>query len=171
MPRGTVNYRDQDPAIVREYFDYDESAGNLIWEKVKYRKPKLGSVAGYRGKRYIEIRLLGKLYLAHVLVWAWKTGEWPEGDVDHANADGFNNRWGNLRDASRSQNVGNSRMHKDNVTALKGVTFRKDTGKWFARGMKDGKKVHLGNFDCPAAAHFAYIILADKNFGEYSRIA
>lgn len=31
------------------------------------------------------------------------------------------------------------------------------------------KRIYLGWFTCPAAAHFAYVIAADKAFGEFAR--
>ena len=41
--------------------------------------------------------------------------------------------------------------------------------KWMARIKVNGVGIYLGLFDCPAAAHFAYIIEADKQFGEFAR--
>ncbi len=43
--------------------------------------------------------------------------------------------------------------------------------KWVAEIMADGKSRKVGSFDCPAAAHFAYIIAADKLHGEFARAA
>jgi hypothetical protein len=37
------------------------------------------------------------------------------------------------------------------------------------RIMYKGSRRFLGYFSCPAAAHFAYVIAADKYFGEFAR--
>lgn len=33
------------------------------------------------------------------------------------------------------------------------------------------QRTHLGYFDCKVAAHFAYVVAADKFHGEYARVA
>jgi hypothetical protein len=52
--------------------------------------------------------------------------------VDHINRDKLDNRKANLRIASRSANVHNSKIHITNTSGAKGVCFHKATGKWEA---------------------------------------
>lgn len=94
-------------------------------------------------------------------------GEWPTGDIDHKDTNRSNNRWDNLRPATRSQNLSNSGAKPFNPIGLKGVSVFRD--KWQSSISDNYRKVHLGTFDCPAAAHFAYIIAADNQFGEFAR--
>jgi hypothetical protein len=45
--------------------------------------------------------------LAHRLGWALHHGRWPEHELDHGDGDGFNNRMGNLREATRPEQLQN----------------------------------------------------------------
>jgi hypothetical protein len=61
------------------------------------------------------------------------------------------------------------RKRSDNTSGLKGVTLMKKRQKWRAQLGSVTGPAYLGEFDCPAAAHFAYIIAADKKYGEFAR--
>lgn len=96
----------------------------------------------------------------------------PDGlQVDHWDGDGLNNQRTNLRIATNSQNQHNQRTRRDNTSGYKGVTFRKDKGRWHAKIMLNGQRQHLGLFNCPTAAHFAYIKASRALHGEFGRIA
>ena len=93
----------------------------------------------------------------------------PDGlDVDHRNHDRSDNRRANLRVATRSQNIGNARRHRDSRSPFKGVTWRKDVSRWTARIMVQGKEHHLGCFDAPEKAAAAYAHAADRLRGEFA---
>lgn len=98
-------------------------------------------VDGYRGVCYKR-----KLYLAHRVAFLLKTGKWPEGDIDHINLVRDDNRWDNLRECSRSDNMKNTFAHKDSKTGVKGVTFRADTNKFSVRVTVDGAYKSFGSF-------------------------
>ena len=117
---------------------------------------------------YIKIYIDGRNWYAHRLAWLYMQGRWPDPEVDHKDTVRNNNRWDNLREGTRSQNEANINVRVDSKTGLKGVTIRAD-GQYAARLMIDYKERWLGLFDCPAAAHFAYIIGADMAFGEFAR--
>lgn len=125
--------------------------------------PMKPTAAGYN-----QIWVDGRIYYWHRLVWFYMTGAWPREDIDHLNRDRSDNRWSNLREATRSQNLANRPMDKRNAYGLKGVSFHKESGLWRARSRKNGKE-KCAYFDCPAAAHFAYIVMADQEFGAFSR--
>src|ERR1017187_11030261 len=115
-----------------EALDYSPITGQFTWLKETKNgnvvRRRVGDIAGSIDKvsGYSTIRLDKKLYQAHRLAVFFMTGEWPEQDPDHRDNVRENNRWANLRPATRSQNAANGRVHRDNVTGLKGVTFRKD---------------------------------------------
>lgn len=71
-----------------------------------------------------------------------------EGDiVDHINRNKKDNRLTNLRITNKSVNAFNSKLRTDNTSGVRGVWYRKDTDKWTAEIMKDGKKYALGCFE------------------------
>lgn len=88
-------------------------------------------------------------------------------DIDHIDLDKFNNRRLNLREATRSQNQINHRIHSNNTTGFKGVSFRRN--KYRAMIMADGKSIELGYFDIPEEAHEAYCKAAIKYHKEFAR--
>jgi HNH endonuclease len=84
---------------------YFSDTGGLVW-KTGRRKGKVAGHVNSRGYRVVWCG--GRLLRAHRVIWLWMTGEWPEFDVDHQNRVRDDNRWSNLREATRSENMGNS---------------------------------------------------------------
>jgi hypothetical protein len=111
----------------------------------------------------------GRQYAAHRLAWLHMTGEWPPADIDHANGDPGDNRWNNLRAATRAQNISNGRKRSTNTSGFKGVSWRSAKEKWQAAITVNGLKRFLGYFDDPAEAHAAYVRAAEKYHGEFAR--
>jgi len=155
-------------SLVKSILNYNPDTGVFVWEAQR-KKIVVGSVAGGdNGHGYWVIRIDGRLYRAHQLAWLYVYGEWPDRQIDHINGNRSDNRISNLRLATQSQNNANTRV-LSSMSGIKGVGMH--NGRWRAQIRIDGKKVHLGYFDCPAVAHFAYQIAADNHFGEYARIA
>jgi hypothetical protein len=156
---------------LRELLHYDPETGVFTW-----RLPRRGVRAGYeagasRSDGYRRIQVDGRVIYAHRLAWPYMTGEWPDAEIDHINGDPSDNRIVNLRPATRSQNSANGRKPSDNTSGLKGVSWHARGRKWRAQIVVNGKCRHLGLFDCPAAAHAAYLAATEKFFGEYARVA
>ncbi len=120
----------------------------------------------WRSTHYAESR--GNLKMHRVIM-----GYGP-GDpfVDHIDGDGLNNRRANLRDATRMQNAANSgaRPLHGNTSPFKGVSWRKDVGKWRAQIVVDGKSTHLGHFTDEVEAAKVYDDAAHCAFGEFARL-
>ncbi len=134
-----------------------------------------GKVAGQKtAKGYIRLHVAidggYQKLMAHRVVWAMHTGQWPEGALDHVNGDRADNRIANLRSATAEQNASNARRRKDK-TCAKGVCFQKRTGKWRARICAEGKSYHLGLFLTAEAASQAYAQAAARLHGEFARLA
>ncbi len=100
-----------------------------------------------------------KILRLHRFVLGLKTLE--DGEVDHINGDGTDNRKENLRIVTRSQNL----MNQEGV---KGYYFDTYYQKWKAEIIANGKKFHLGSFDTEEEAKQARFIGEKKHFGEFS---
>lgn len=86
----------------------------------------IGAVCGsLKPSGYVVISIKTKLYRAHRLAWFYCHGRWPNGDVDHINGNRSDNRIENLRESSRSENLCNSRVRKDNTSGARGVHFNR----------------------------------------------
>jgi hypothetical protein len=99
----------------------------------------------------------------------WMTGQWPRYQMDHKNRNRSDDRWSNLRQATRSQNQGN-RINSNNSLGLKGVCWEADRRKYkaYIEG-KDGRTINLGRFNTAAEAQAAYAAAASKKFGQFAR--
>lgn len=151
---------------VREVLEYDPETGLFTYLVRVSKCIHVGDVAGSMNKScgYRMIQIDGVRRTAHRLVWLWMTGEWPADEVDHINHDRTDNRWSNLRAASRVQNRVNTPRSRSNKSGLKGVSRHRRSGKW--RSQVGGR--HLGLFDCPIEAHAAYVAASVLMYGEFA---
>lgn len=95
--------------------------------------------------------------------------EIPEGfEVDHINLNKSDNRRSNLRICTRTENIINRLVQKNNSSGFKGVTWHRRIKKFQARIGVGKKRMHLGYFDCPIDAAKAYNIAAKQNHGQFS---
>jgi hypothetical protein len=104
----------------------------------------------------------GKLIRMH---WALTNDKW----IDHKDRDKLNNRMNNLRPATHQQNHYNQPLQKKSRTGYKGVQL-KPSGKYRARIMHNDRDIHLGYYDTPAEAAYAYNKKALELFGEFANL-
>lgn len=117
---------------------------------------KVGDRAGsFLIDGYRQVRVKGKQYREHHLVWLWHHGYLPK-ELDHINCVRDDNRIENLRECTRAQNMQNRKfpMRTNKLGAL-GVT--KHYNKFRAAITIDGNKTHLGLFDTLEEAKTAYM--------------
>ena len=159
-------------ARLKELLDYDPLTGGLVWRVRRYRsKIQKGEPAGCWSTRdkYLKIRIDGKLFLAHRLIWKWQTNEDPSTkEVDHKDRDRTNNCWVNLRLVEHSQNMMNASGHSK-LGLPKGV--HKKRTRFGAQIMWNRSRRYLGTFDTPEEAHQAYCKAADQLHGEFACLA
>lgn len=149
---------------------YDPETGLFLRLISRSPNAKAGDNAGAVDRYgYVWISINRRRYSAHRLAWFYMTGGWPSEMIDHRDGDKSNNRFENLRPASRSQNAANSRAR--NSAGLKGVSFDKRTSKWGASIRKGGRFTWLGTFETPEAAHAAYVAASVHVHGEFARAA
>jgi hypothetical protein len=112
---------------------------------------------------YLAVRIRGESFMAHRIIWAICNGVDPgDLDVDHIDRDKTNNRPGNLRLATRSQNCANK--------PTKGIHRRRSSGKFQAYVYKDRACVHLGMFETAEEARAAHAAAKLQLFGEYAHV-
>lgn len=150
---------------------YDPGTGEFVWLKRVSRGTKSGFIAGHICKTngYRTIRIKGKDYRANKLAIFMTTGIWPDGIVDHVNGVKSDDRIGNLRKASHTENMRNSKTRTDSVSGLKGACLDKRSGKYVSSITVNRKRIYLGRFDNAEDAHMAYCENARKHFGEFAR--
>ena len=170
MSRGTLT---QDR--LREILSYDPETG--IFTNVANRaNVRCGDLSGgMAGHSYVRISCDRRRYYAHRLAFLAMTGEFPFGEVDHINGCHTDNRWSNLRLASRAENSRNLGLNKTNSTGFKGVRVHKDNRhrnkKYQARIRIEGREKSLGYYSDIRDAHRAYLDAAKKYFGDFARAA
>lgn len=157
------------PHDLRAILDYCPDTGAVFWKQPRGRAK--GSNAGFLHKNdgRVILGIGNKKYKAHRVAWALHYGEWPNKEVDHINGYPSDNRITNLRLATKSQNMANAKLRSDSGSGLKGVSWHQRRSVWRATITVNKKQKEIGAFDCPAAAHFAYLTEANKNFGQFTR--
>lgn len=148
---------------------YSKEAGEFVWLVDSGRAFK-GNVAGHiRKDGYVSIIIGKRQYKAHRLAWFYVTGAWPKGRLDHEDNCQSNNRWGNLRPATHSQNMANRKVNSNSATGFKGVSKR--GGRFRAYVNKDGKRYWLGQYPTAAAAAAVAQAKSKELHGEFARAA
>jgi hypothetical protein len=153
------------------FYDYNPITGNFTHKT--YRGPRSGGPGSIAGTKmstgYISIKLPnGPSVLAHRLAWLWMTGEWPKEEIDHKNRDRLDNRWENLREATRSQQAQNGSKRSTNNSGVVGVSFDKSRGKWVARLTLNGVFIYQKRFGTFEEACVARKSAEERFFGEYA---
>lgn len=155
---------------LKEVLHYDPKTG-IFTCLVNRRKARAGEPTGViTPDGYVQVTVDWSIYKAHRLAWFYMTGEWPKADeIDHRDLDGTNNRWGNIREATRSQNGANKPKQSNNTSGFKGVSA---AGLRYRAYIVVGRKqIHLGMGRTPEEAHALYVAAAQKYYGEFARAA
>lgn len=132
---------------------YDPDTGEFRWRVNRTGGAKAGDKAGSLDtERYLVMRVDGRYYRGHRLVWLYVHGRWPTRHIDHINGDPSDNRLCNLREVTPAQNSLNRRKDPRNTSGRTGVTWCAKSKKWRADIGRNNKVVHLGRFDTLDAA-------------------
>jgi hypothetical protein len=156
-------------AALNARFYYDAERDCLCYHGQNYLppdycgKPVVGvwQKDGYRFIRVIRVR-----WPVHRIVWAVCHQQDPYPlEIDHKDENKENNRIGNLRLATRGQNVHNIKASHA-WHGIKGVEKRTDG--WKAAVQIDGVKYDLGRYSTAELAHQAYISAKNTLAGQFS---
>lgn len=142
---------------LRRLFRYEPRTGKLFWKKrPRHMFSDERQYRGWNGQFAGQEAFTalcnghrrgicnGQHIYAHRLIWKLKTGEEPP-EIDHINGDPVDNRWENLRAASRAINNRNASRRRDNVSGVTGVSAR--GARWIAQIMDRGQVRHIGIYN------------------------
>jgi hypothetical protein len=173
------------PEYLRACFSYDADTGALTWKcrppahfansraAANFNGKFAGCVAGSVDHGYLRVSLSTperRFFLyGHRIAWCLVHNEWPDGEVDHRDLDGTNNRISNLRIATSQQNRSNCLVRKHNKLGVKGVQACPNSSKFAARISINGRNVHLGTFHTIEEAAAAFATASASARGEFAR--
>jgi hypothetical protein len=155
---------------LREVLHYDPLSGVFTWLTNRGSRGRVGKVAGcVKVGRHTLIMIDKVLYKAHRVAFLYMTGRWPDPDCDHRDLEKSNNIWGNIREATRSQNMANTPLRLTNKSGLKGVSWSASHNGWKAQITINYKNNYLGTFKTKEEAPSAYCGAARACHGEFAR--
>ncbi len=134
---------------LRDVLRYDPVTGNFVW-LVSMGRARVGAIAGRLlddgSKKYLQIGVHKKVYMAHRLAWFYMHGQWPD-QIDHINGNGLDNSLPNLRNVSLDENRKNLRRMSRNSSGVTGVRWCKQSRRWKVYISTGAVKArHLGYF-------------------------
>ncbi len=135
------------------------------WEKLKEFKWYIHTTNQGAQACITSDKSFNSIYMHRVILNAPKSLQ-----VDHIDGDTLNNQKSNLRLVTNSQNQMNKKIHKNNKSGFKGVTWFTRYKKYRARININKKQIFLGHFSTKEEAFSAYLEAVKKYHGEYSSI-
>jgi len=171
------------PELLRQLLRYDPQTGTLFWLprpvemfeslrvanmwKAKFEnKPALNAP---NKKGYLCGTLMGVHAKSHRIIWAMQTGKWPD-QVDHIDGNRANNKFSNLREATREQNSKNRSSQKGSASKYLGVSRSSDRKRWSAEIHASGRKIFIGRFFSEDEAARAYDAAARIHHREFANL-
>lgn len=159
------------PEDIKDFVEYNPETGTFVWTQDRgYNKVKGKEILNVDANGYNIVVFKGKNYKAHRVAFYLMGEEVPE-FVDHISGNRSDNRWANLRPATKSQNAVNSKAREGASQKSRGVDFNKQQGKFRARITEGQKTKLIGYFPTEELAYSAYKAEAQKVFGEFVRPA
>jgi len=131
-------------------FNYDKVTGRLTYRISTSYKTPVGKDAGYiwshGNKRYWHVKVEGKSYKVHRIVWLLVYGELPDNQIDHINGNTLDNRIENLRAVDNITNSMNRSIQSNNSSGYHGIN-QLPSGNWRVRINVNRKRINVGTFE------------------------
>jgi hypothetical protein len=143
---------------LKKLLRYDAKTGAFYRVEILSNRCVIGERAGCRlpsGYRMVSVD--GVSHREHRLVWLWHTGHFPKNFTDHRNGIRDDNRFENLREATKGENCQNAAKQQNNTSGYTGVVWEARRKRWLARVKFKGKTHHFGTYRTPEAANSAYL--------------
>ena len=147
---------------LKKLLHYDPATGIFTRRIQVSSNAKAGDTPRCRSDGYLRIRIDGKQYKSHRLAWLYMTGAWPKDQVDHINGIRDDNRFGNLREATHTENCQNIAVPAHNTSGFIGVHWHRRRQRWVARIYTARHYKYLGQFINLEDAHAAYLAAKAK---------
>jgi hypothetical protein len=144
--------------------------GVLRWKR-KPNKGNIGDVVGVSTRPSghenvcLYLNKKTKLFVLARIVWFLRTGEYPQAEIEHKNCNPKDNSIENLRLATRSQNLANTRRGG----VKKGIYLDNRVNKWYTQVQCNGKVYNKSGFSSFEDAYKYRQIKAKELFGEFAR--
>jgi hypothetical protein len=135
------------------FLEYKE--GKLFWIKSPSKRIQPRTRAGTLCPTgYRQVKIQGKKYLEHRLIWYLIKGVWPALEIDHINRKRDDNRIENLREVNHKQNCKNRKYKRKGRG--KGYVFDRTRNKYMAYIKIDGRLKYLGRYQTAEEASTAH---------------
>lgn len=152
--------------LLDRLFEFDADRAWLIWKAKpsRNRRVRVGDRAGCLNKtnRYRRVRINGKCYLEHRVIWRIVKGRFPPDELHHRNHIRDDNRIGNLEEATSAQNNKEGNHYPRTKyfgypTGVAPTKPRNSLTRYTAVAKIKRKQYHIGTFDTVAEAAQAYL--------------
>jgi hypothetical protein len=143
---------------LKKHVKYDPVTGVLTRLIRTSNRVCVGDVVGTNhGNGYLRVNINGWQEYAHRVAWFYMTGKMPKHEIDHKNGIRSDNRWKNIREATRRTNMENQRGARADNKSTGLIGAYKCRGKFRASIQTRKKQIHIGVFDTAMEAHLAYL--------------
>ena len=156
-----------------DLFEYRDN--NLYWKVRPKNQVDMSKPAGnINGRGYRRIKIKGKKYQAHRLIYLMHNEQWDitdtsqDNSIDHIDRDKLNNSIDNLRVATNSQQQHNTGMRNDNTSGESNVYWHKPAGKWYVIVTVNNNRRSGGYFINKEDAIAKATQLRDELHGEFA---
>lgn len=151
---------------LNQIFKYEN--GKLYW-KMPRKGVNVNDVAGTTlSTGYRSVFIDGKRHMEHRVIFMMHNGYLPK-EIDHIDNNPLNNCIENLREATRSNNMQNTKLLKNNVSGCKNVYWHKISNKWKVQLNANKNRMFFGSFDDLELADFVAQEARDKYHKEFAR--
>ena len=123
---------------LKRLFHYNPATGELT------RKSTNRLVGSPDKEGYLRIIFKKREYRVHRLAFLYMKGAFPPDEVDHINHIRSDNRWSNLRHATRKENCRNLSRSSLNTSGISGVHWYTSKQIWIARIKVNYERIYLG---------------------------